>query len=451
MSDTTNNRHVSNPSNSNFKVPDNVALFSDDRLGDGTLKTIHSGTDVVHSLSSDTSFSASFFGVTASGGVHYDTSSHYASDFQYAFFSSKITAWTAKLDSFTDFINTAMVAAASNLPAWETTPGAAPSASTVAAYRSFFNKFGTHVVWLVDYGFRYQLEVQQTNTSSSNSNAFEVNVSVKYLSNSVSEDLKIKNNFSDFNNQATATVSAIGGSGALAAKIRNDPADASSRQDWLDDLGKRPHEEGITCVDLMSIGSILQKSTNDSVSALALPLDLALFDLQRACVRRLVVRLDPSVINLTLGLGEGAVFDTPPKTSNPLGFFHRLDNPADNVLQYSRREGDMLKWPPAPDGPFAARQAEFVCTIRCGRNGQIPLTVKKEQNSLMGFDIGTIHISLVLSKAIDFEVERYLTDTNRETVQKLQFPNNPEAPTVNTSEEAFGLDLAPSKDFWWAQ
>jgi hypothetical protein len=449
MSDTIVTRHVSNPSNSNFKVPDNVALFTDDRLGDGTLRTIHSGDDVLHSLSSDTSFSASYFGVTASGGVHYDTSSHYASDFQYAFFSSKITAWTAKLDSFTDFINTAMVAAASKLPVWEMAPGVSNSASTIAAYRGFFNKFGTHVLYLTDYGFRYQLEVQQTNTSSSTSSAFEVNVSVKYLSNSVSEDLKTKNNFSDFNNQATATVSAIGGSGALATKIRNDPADASSKHDWLDDIGKRPHEEGITCVKLMAIGSVLDQSTNDSVSALALPLNVALFDLQRACVRRLVLTLDPSVVNCTLTLGDGAVFDTPPKNPNGPGFFHRMDGLAENVLQYTVRDRNMNSWPPAPEGLFAARQLPFVCTIRAGRNPKIPLTVRREQNAVIQFDINSIHISLALSKPLEFEVERYMTDTNRETIQKFQLPNSPDG--INIAEQTFDLDLAASKDFWWSQ
>jgi hypothetical protein len=53
-----------------------------------------------------------------------------------------------------------VVEAAKTLPAWENA-ASADRAKTVTAYRNFFNKFGTHVVKAANYGFRYQLEVQQ--------------------------------------------------------------------------------------------------------------------------------------------------------------------------------------------------------------------------------------------------------------------------------------------------
>jgi hypothetical protein len=89
------------------------------------------------------------------------------------------------------------------------------------------------------------------------------------MESSVSEDFKTKNNYSNFDINAKASVSAIGGNGVLATELQSNPADASLKHAWHDDIGKRPHEEGIMSLELMTIGEALRESTDDSVSALA--------------------------------------------------------------------------------------------------------------------------------------------------------------------------------------
>jgi hypothetical protein len=50
--------------------------------------------------------------------------------------------------------------------------------------------FGTHVVIIVYSGWRIQVQIQAENTSNKAQEDFSVNITAKYLSNSVSVDVK---------------------------------------------------------------------------------------------------------------------------------------------------------------------------------------------------------------------------------------------------------------------
>jgi hypothetical protein len=217
------------------------------------------------------------------------------------------------------------------------------------------------------------------------------------------------------------------------------------KHNWHDEIGKRPHEAGIMSLELMTIGETLKESTDDSVSAFARSLDFALFDLQRACVWRLILKFFITVVNCTLTLDHGAVFDDPPDSTSPIGFFHRPDSQAENVLQYTRR--NRTNWPLL--GPFNVPERKtFTCTIRADRSGKIPITITRNQNTLV--PIEGVPVNFLKPGPLEFVAERYRNDTDRLIFQTFQLPGNVDS-VVHTDEQKFTLDLAPSKDFWWPQ
>jgi hypothetical protein len=133
--------------------------------------------------------------------------------------------------------------------------------------------------------------------------------------------------------------------------------------------------------------------------------------------------VDITVVNCTLTIDPGAVFDEPPDSTSPIGFFHRPDSQAENVLQYTQR--NRTNWPLL--GPFnVPERVTFTCTIRADRNGKIPITITRDQNSM--FPINNVPFNIFTPGPLEVVVEQYRNDTNRVTLQMFQLPGNVDSP-----------------------
>jgi hypothetical protein len=190
-----------------FSVPNNVDIHTDISTGQGDLAVYHSGDEVNHAFETDASFSASYLGVTVSGSASYSYKTQYTHDQQYAFTSSSMTAYAAEITNISQYLNPFVRKFAIGLPQWN-----ALDLKVVQAYFDFFrwgsalpNMFdweltqlhgsivGTHVVIIVYSGWRIQVQIQAENTTDHAQEDFSVNITAKYLSNSVSVDTKTVN------------------------------------------------------------------------------------------------------------------------------------------------------------------------------------------------------------------------------------------------------------------
>jgi hypothetical protein len=147
LSSKTTLRQTGAPVNSQFQVPDNVALFTDSRQSSAEVITRTSGSEVSKSIEADASFSASLMGVTASGSVSYDTSSDFKEDQQYAFLSQNVSGFAARISDYDTFVNANLIKNAAVLAPWSN-----KDSTVKKAYKALFEEYGTHIVETAYYG-----------------------------------------------------------------------------------------------------------------------------------------------------------------------------------------------------------------------------------------------------------------------------------------------------------
>jgi hypothetical protein len=115
-----------------FKVPTNVDIHTETATGTGGLAIYHSGEQVNHVIETDTSFSASYLGITVSGSASYSYKSQYTDDQQYAFMSSSVTAYASELKAVASSLNPSVKKVPLTLPQWS------QDFKVVQAYFKFF-------------------------------------------------------------------------------------------------------------------------------------------------------------------------------------------------------------------------------------------------------------------------------------------------------------------------
>lgn len=137
-----------------YDVPQAVRI-SHESLSQGNFLSYPTGGDARKAFRADAELPARYFAVTgADTAIALAEERSFTQDNQYAFYSFSSSVYAARLADYLDLLNEkALSRGVEDLPQQFN----GDDADTLAAYKSFFSRFGTHVLVNVNYGARFQL------------------------------------------------------------------------------------------------------------------------------------------------------------------------------------------------------------------------------------------------------------------------------------------------------
>lgn len=137
-----------------YYVPD-VVRISDESLFQGNFLSYPDGGTAGKAFRSDTGLPARYFAVTGTDtAIVLSRDRYFIHENQYAFYSFTHSAYAAHLADYLDLLNAnALLRGVEDLP--QQFKG--DNEGVLAAYKDFFQRFGSHVIVNSKYGARFQL------------------------------------------------------------------------------------------------------------------------------------------------------------------------------------------------------------------------------------------------------------------------------------------------------
>ncbi|KAK1219936.1 hypothetical protein PQX77_017330 [Marasmius sp. AFHP31] len=253
-----------------YTIPSIVSADNFASAGD-TNKTFPSGDEALRSFQTGETGASEL--AVAANVSSYPLEKSLPSQYQFAFYSVYANEYKATLQEYLGFVDEKLFAKdVFQLPR----PFSADNPSTVAAYTTFFRKWGTHVITGTDYGGR-------CNASTWASNQYrEVNENWK---KDVTAYLRGMNNrgfyeksaleepqYQIFRTIAQTLITVVGGSESLAEPIAQGDFDFAHLQKWLATVPRSPV---LTSVKVTELWTILRGSTNSKIRDVATPVQEA--------------------------------------------------------------------------------------------------------------------------------------------------------------------------------
>ncbi|KAL0570709.1 hypothetical protein V5O48_011243, partial [Marasmius crinis-equi] len=136
-----------------YSIPKAIGVLADEGITNGFVNYAN-GNDAAIAFRNDSSLSSRFMATTGDPSVGRATEKHHRRNLQYAYYSYGQAKYLAVLRNYADLLNeSALLAGIRGLP----TPFNGQNQEVLDKYKSFFQRYGTHVITKVQYGAHYQL------------------------------------------------------------------------------------------------------------------------------------------------------------------------------------------------------------------------------------------------------------------------------------------------------
>ena len=141
------------PDGKTYNVPKAIGILQDNNLNSGFV-TYPNGNAAAIAFRNNDSLAPRFMAVTGDPSVKDATEKHHRQNLQYAYYSFAQAKYLAYLKDYAVLLNESSIKTGiSQLPV----PFNGDNQDVLGKYKSFFERWGTHVVTKVQYGAHYQL------------------------------------------------------------------------------------------------------------------------------------------------------------------------------------------------------------------------------------------------------------------------------------------------------
>ncbi|KAF7884230.1 uncharacterized protein EAF02_004566 [Botrytis sinoallii] len=241
------------------------------------------GTELANELQVNSKVSANYFGFSAEASAGYEYSTNFKSTSLYAIYSLDQKNYSINVinkQTIYDSVEDEFIDAAAKLPAWKTISKDLKDFDEVTSiynsYAKFYSRYGSHLIQEAYMGTRYQLKVEQNESTEEDEEQFSTNVKAEYqgaIGVSVSVDAKYTESYKHYTSQRQSDCNVLGGDAGKAdtlAHLSPDDTDAynAAFKEW-----QESREEGSTDallhIRVMEIGNFLKDSYVKSQLAVA--------------------------------------------------------------------------------------------------------------------------------------------------------------------------------------
>ncbi|KAG6369321.1 hypothetical protein JVT61DRAFT_15040 [Boletus reticuloceps] len=216
-----------------YDVPQAVRI-SQEPLSQGTFVSYATGTDVQKAFRADAGLPARYLAVTGTdAAILLAQDRSFIREYQYALYSFTHSAYAARLADYDDLLNeSALLRGVEDLP--QRFNG--DDERVLDAYKSFFERFGSHVIVNANYGARFQLNAWASNDNASVNAKFNTDVKAYFngIPNGGQYDERVKSEaqYKVFLEYLQRIVTIIGGDSQLSSNLTSDPTRWATYAQW---------------------------------------------------------------------------------------------------------------------------------------------------------------------------------------------------------------------------
>ncbi|KAJ8091621.1 hypothetical protein PM082_020855 [Marasmius tenuissimus] len=159
-----------------YNIPKSISVLNDQNVTNGFVH-YSTGNEAAISFRNDSTLATRFMSVTGDPSVELATEKHHRRNLQYAYYSFAKSKYLATLRDYAGLLNERSIK-----KGLEGLPAAfdGQNQDILGKYKSFFERFGTHVVTKVVYGAHYQLHLWAPTTDPSVNSKWAGNVRADY-------------------------------------------------------------------------------------------------------------------------------------------------------------------------------------------------------------------------------------------------------------------------------
>ncbi|KAF8435378.1 MAC/Perforin domain-containing protein [Boletus edulis BED1] len=257
-----------------YDVPQAVRI-SREPLSQGTFVSYATGTDVQKTFRADAGLPARYLAVTGTdAAIVLAQDRSFIREYQYAFYSFTHFVYAARLADYDDLLNeSALLRGVEDLP--QRFNG--DDERVLDAYKSFFQRFGSHVIVNANYGARFQLNAWASNDNGSVNAKFNTDVKAYFngIPNGGQYDERVKSEaqYKVFLEYLQRIVTVIGGDSKLSSNLTSDPTRWATYAQWSDTVYTGTPTN--ISFHTTAIWSLMSAFTNDTLKSYAESLNQA--------------------------------------------------------------------------------------------------------------------------------------------------------------------------------
>ncbi|KAG8215623.1 hypothetical protein J3R82DRAFT_7492 [Butyriboletus roseoflavus] len=220
-----------------YNVPEPIRI-TQDSIFQGNFLSYPDGSAARRAFSSDAALPARYFAVTGTdGAIVLSRDRVFIHQNQYAFYSFIHSAYVANLVNYIDLLDAnALLRGVEDLPPQFN----GDNEGVLAEYRSFFQRFGTHVIVKSNYGGRFQLNAWALNDNEAVNANFVTDVKAYFngIPNGGEYDERVKSEpqYKIFLEYLQRIVTAVGGNAQLSSSLTADPTNWETYSKWSDSV-----------------------------------------------------------------------------------------------------------------------------------------------------------------------------------------------------------------------
>ncbi|KAF4221642.1 hypothetical protein CNMCM6457_001793 [Aspergillus fumigatiaffinis] len=225
----TTGKPVTTPgSDKEYWIPSNMRLIASGGHSEMHELICETGKEMSERFSVSASLGASYFGVSASVSSQYNYESTFKSTSLYGICSFDQRIYSVVLETgWYENINEDMVGNANALPLWKV------DHETYEMYKAFFHKWGTHIVVEGFMGTRYQLRIEQQETTQAMKESFALHVKVEYKAIMSSEvGYENEHEYKEYLKRRETQCKVLGGDPSKGGILARNPTSNDAFLEW---------------------------------------------------------------------------------------------------------------------------------------------------------------------------------------------------------------------------
>ncbi|KAG0696911.1 hypothetical protein DFH29DRAFT_1024186 [Suillus ampliporus] len=255
-----------------YDVPTAVTIVDDVRSSQSDYRYYPTGTKASTDFREDTSLGIRYFAVQSDSSC---SERSLTKTNQYAFFSFTRIVYGAHLQDYADLLNKpALVKGVATL----TSPFSGTDPDILKGYKSFFQRYGSHVIVGGNYGARFQMNVWASNKTDAVNDKFAADVVAAFdgipHGGQFDNDLTKETQYKTFLEYMQKLVSVSGGDAKLALAVATNPSSNATYTRWLDSVTETPHST-VLSFQTVELWTLMRYSTDKKLKDFADQLEAA--------------------------------------------------------------------------------------------------------------------------------------------------------------------------------
>ncbi|KAF7430290.1 hypothetical protein PC9H_005994 [Pleurotus ostreatus] len=274
-----------------YAVPKAIGVSADANTISSTFTTYKTGGEASFSFQNDGSLASLYCGVTGNASVNAATNKMFRNTNQWAFYCFYKNRYLAQLKNYGSLLQVNPLAAAiRRLP--EQFDG--DNKTTVAAYKNFFDTYGTHLITKVRRGSRLLLQAWGDNSDQTINAQWTAYIRAYYggipSGGEYDESVKQQAHYQTFKNIVQYSNSVQGGDPQTAGRIMQNPSKYDEFQKWADSVDS--HASQLSGLVVTELWTVMELSSSEYLQDAAARIETAfLFILNNPSVYKTAVTL----------------------------------------------------------------------------------------------------------------------------------------------------------------